>query len=623
MVKTKIIRLVGGALIALSLLLASCATPAATTDPGGLRTSVTPTTSVPPTTTKPSGNPTVTVSLKKVDGTSMTRTVEKPQYGGSIKVAIAADYTAWDPYNTRAVSVGHMQFTSTKLIQGNWAIGPAGTQEVDWSVGYAARLDLMTGGLAASWELPDDTTIIYRLKQGIHYFLNPNAGQANTLVNGRELVADDVATWMQWQFERAGLWQNTSFPKDSGQRPTSYKALDKYTVEIKVPAISQGIMLLQMGANAYTSPPEIWTQAGGWGSDWKKVIGNGPFIIDDYVSGTSIRYVRNPNYFDTSPIHPQDRLPYVDSVTQLIVPDMSTRQAAFRTGKIDFLPSLVSADARAILKQGITVNQNKRPDYFVKIPALRLDKAPFSDLRVRQALNLAVNQQEILDQYYGGDGVLHGVPFPPGVAHAPYYTPFDQLPDNVKMLYSYDPVKARQLLTDAGYPNGFKTSVVTANLEADIDLLSLIKAYWLKVGVDLTIEPKENAVYQSMNLNKTWDAMMYASAVFTAPDQPVTVTPGHASNLAFINDPYYNAVLTSVGRDVIKDPKTFQKIVKDTAVYQLASAWGVWMPRAQVYDLSWPWVKDYNGVYWFGWAGMTDWYKYLWIDQPLKKSMGF
>jgi peptide/nickel transport system substrate-binding protein len=617
-VKMKGVWLVVGGLIALSLLLASCATPAATTATTlpTAPTSVSPTTSVPKTTATPSGNEMVTVSLKKLDGSTMTRTVEKPQYGGSLKVAIASDYTAWDPYLTRAISVGHMQFTGNELMQGNYAIGPTGTQEENWFVGYAARIDLESGELAESWELPDATTIIYRLRKGVRY-------QNKAPVNGRELTADDVAWWLQTQFEKAGLWQNTSFPKDSGQRPTSFKALDKYTVEVKVPTISQGIMLLQMGDNAYTNPPECWTQYGGWGSDWRKVIGTGPFMIEDYVSGTSIRYARNPTYFEYSAVHPKDQLPYVDSVTLLIVPDVSTRQAAFRTGKVDFLQGLVSADAKALLSQRTDIRQSKRQDYFVKIPAMRMDKAPFSDLRVRQALNLAVNQREILSQYYGGDGVLHGVPYPNTTAHAPYYTPFDQLPDNVKMLYDYDPVKAKQLLTDAGYPNGFKTSVVTANLEADIDILSLIKAYWSKVGVDLTIEPKENAVYQSMNLNKTWDAMMYASAVFTAPDQPVTITPGHASNLAFVDDRYYDNLLAVVGRDVIKDPKNFQKTLKEGAVYQLASAWGVWMPRPQVYDLWWPWLKDYEGIYWHGWANLTDWYKILWIDQPLKKSMGF
>jgi peptide/nickel transport system substrate-binding protein len=565
--------------------------------------------------TAPSGN-TETVSLKKLNGTTMTRTVEVPQSGGSVKVAINADYTAWDPYNTRAVSVGHMQFTGNELIQGNYEIGPQGTQEENWFVGYAARIDLESGELAESWELPDATTIIFHLRKGVRYQNKPP-------VNGRELVAQDVATWMQWDFERPGLWQNTSFPKESGQRPTSFKALDKYTVELKVPEISQGIMLLQLGDNAYVNPPECWTQYGGWGSDWTKVVGTGPFIIADYVSGTSIRYVKNPDYFEYSAIHKQQKLPYIDSFTQLIIPDVSTRMAAFRTGKIDFLQALVSADAKELLKQRLDIKQSKRPDYFVKIPALRLDKAPFSDLRVRQALNLAVNQQEILDKYYEGDGVLHGVPFPPSTAHAPYYTPFDQLPDNVKMLYGYDPEKAKKLLAEAGYPNGFKTSIVTANLAGDIDLLSLIKAYWAKVGVDLTIDPKENAVYQNLNLNRSWPELLYASAVFTAPDQPVTVTPGHASNLAFINDPYYNELLTAVGRDVIKNPKNFQKTVKDAAVYQLASAWGIWMPRPMVYDVWWPWVKDYDGVYWNGWANMTDWYKYFWVDQSLKKSMGY
>jgi peptide/nickel transport system substrate-binding protein len=559
----------------------------------------------------------VSVTLTKLDGTTMAKTKEKPQYGGTITTIRTGSFLSFDPYLSMAVMVGHMQLTSNELMQGTWACGPAGTGDVDWLTGFAGRYELEVGELAESWELPDDETIIYHIHKGVHYQNKPP-------VNGRELIADDVAWWLETQYTKPGLWQNVAYPPASGMAPTSFKALDKYTVEVKVPATYQGIALLEMGDNAYTNPPECWTQYGGWGSDWTKVIGTGPFILTDYVTGSSVTYTRNPDYFEYDPFFPENRLPYIDTYKDLIIPDLSTRLAAFRTGKVDYIQSILRTDAKMLIQQCPDVNYCKRMFGVDYAPAGRIDQPPFNDIRVRQAMNLAVNQQEILDSYYDGDGEMYSSPFPPSKTWEPYYTPPEELPEEVTMLFSYDPDKARQLLTEAGYPDGFKTKIITQSTPEAIDYLSLIKEYLAAVGIDMEIVPVESSSWQGMRVNHAQKpGEMFNAPLMFAPDQPLSVKPGCLENHAWVDDPYYDKLMLSIGRDIVNNPQSFYQNVKEAAVYMLATAWGIWKPNAYIYQFWWPWVMDYNGIWCQGWYNVQDFNKNLWVDQALKKSMGY
>ena len=107
-------------------------------------------------------------------------------------------------------------------------------------------------------------------------------------------------------------------------RPTAVKALDKYTVQVTTPAASRDLMLLEIGCNMYTNPPEVWANGGDM-SDWTKVIGSGPWMITNYVAGSEITLSRNPDYFEMDPLHPDQQLPYLDTLKLLIIPDSSSR----------------------------------------------------------------------------------------------------------------------------------------------------------------------------------------------------------------------------------------------------------------------------------------------------------
>ena len=628
----KILWLVVSCLMALSLVIAACSPAAAPTTPTTPTTPSTPTTPATPTTPvteQPQKEPTETAK-------------PTPKYGGTITLSGGDPTAGWDPTKAQAIRVGHMQYTSNELLGGDWTKGPQGTGETTWELGFIGDSTLEGPELAESWELPDDTTIIFKLRKGIKYH--------NKLpVNGREMIAQDVVWNMEMQFNYPTAWQASQYPSAknaevTGQvlpggdprRPTSFKALDKYTVEVKVPAASQGIMFLEIADNAYVNPPEVWVGANAPGmSDWRKIIGSGAFMLTNYVPGSVLEYTKFQDYFETDPLYPGNKWPYMDGDKLLIIPDASTRQAALRTGKLDMMGGLTPEDGRLMLKQQPKLQYVQRSASSPTMLSGRLDKPnlPFKDIRVRQALNMAVDKEAYLKGYLGGDGVMLGYPYPANKAWAKYYTPLEEMPKTPQLpgsvatvpeLFKYDPERARQLLKEAGYPSGFKAKVQMSNAASAVDQMSILKDYLSKVGVDLNLVLMESGAYNAMNAAQTHEETWFGGASgIWAPHEQLTTKAASYSNKAMLNDPYYEEVGRIIARDIIKDPDNYIKTMKAEGVYELESAWAIWMPVGFSYALWWPWVENYYGINWTGWANTVDWYKGIWINQELKKSMGY
>ena len=134
--------------------------------------------------------------------------------------------------------------------------------------------------------------------------------------------------------------------------------------------------------------------------------------------------------------------------------------------------------------------------------ALRVDTKPFDDIRVRRALNLAVNKQEIIKSFYGGNAELFA--YPQHIDYVGYYEPLEAMPPAVKELFTYNPEKAKKLLAEAGLPNGFSFKVQVCSCNPDnMDLLPLVAAYLEKVGVKVEIQPMEYGAFLSAMTTKT------------------------------------------------------------------------------------------------------------------------
>jgi len=513
--------------------------------------------------------------------------------------------------------------TQDKLLIGDWTKGPAGTNEIDWKAGFIGRIGVMTGSLAKSWETPDDVTIIYHIREGVHWALNSNS-EASRLVNGREVTADDVVFSIDRAFTSKTAYLYSAYTS-VGNNPTSIKAIDKYTVEVKTVKTMHGLMVLVCGGFLWTWPKEVVNKYGDM-KDWKNSVGTGPFIMTDYVAGSAITFMRNPKYFATDPLHPQNQLPYLDSVKELIIPDMSTYLAALRTGKLDMLPAVSWEDAASLIKTNPELKYNTRyaaPTF----PVGRVDKVdlPFKDIKVRQALNMAVDKKAILDSYYGGHASLLGYPWPPTNTYDAIYTPLDQQSQAVKDLFTYNPTKAKQLLADAGFPNGFVTHIVCDGTSTQPDMLSIIREQLLKVGVDMQIQPKEAGVYTSITRGRTHEEMLMKGSVdYSFPFRMLMVRKESFDDPAYFEADFTRQAYNDVSRLVGIDDVTVNKLLKDVGKFSLEQAWGIWLPAAEVYDMWQPWVGSYHGEQDVGYLSgpasrVLDW---VWIDRDLKSSMG-
>jgi len=231
---------------------------------------------------------------------------------------------------------------------------------------------------------------------------------------------------------------------------------------------------------------------------------------------------------------------------------------------------------------------------------------------------MAINNQEIADTYFGGFAELITYPIAKIPEFSDIYTPADKLPQSTKELYEYHPDKAKQLLVEAGYPNGFKFSVVC--WKDQVDLLSIVKAYWAKVGVDLELDAKEYGVYYSQLYNKTYKQAVQGWGTGTLPFKMTNERYGSVNNYSMINDPRIEAAYVAISNSYFDDTKRRQ-MMKEIALHFLDQAYWLELPGPYIFTFWSPWVKGYNGEYAVGYGNFYDHPKYLWYDQQLKEDM--
>ena len=334
-----------------------------------------------------------------------------------------------------------------KLGTVDWGIDRA---EYDFA-GLSAPLFVMTGQLAESWSQPDPLTIIVNVRQGVHWHDKPP-------MNGRELTAQDI----EYNYHRLmGLGSGFTEPTQFTQALKSLSfesitATDESTVvfKLKQPHLN-GLAAIIDDWIAFIYPPEVIKQYGD-ATDWKNLVGTGPFMLTDVVEGSSKTFIKNPDYWGTDEKYPENRLPYVDEIRGLLMPEAATYLAALRSGKLDYvglgLGNIGSIDQAESLER-TNPEIELRPVYTVTLAAsgLNANNPPFDDIRVRQAMQMAINLEEINQAYFKGyaDTTPHGLIGDGGIG---YHIPFDQWPEQLKNVFGYDPEGAEALLDAAGYP---------------------------------------------------------------------------------------------------------------------------------------------------------------------------
>jgi peptide/nickel transport system substrate-binding protein len=584
--------------------------------------SVSTTTSAVSTPARTSAEPLSTVPRTSSQPTSGSAQAQAPKYGGSLTVFTGTDVLGFDEGNTIHFNAVTLKFTNEELLTGDWAKGPEGSGETSFTVMGNRLWSVKTGAIAESWESPEIGHMIFKIRHGIHYGLNSNS-EASRLVNGRELNADDVVSSLKRYCTEPAAYIRMTYPAFSST--VKITAPDKWSVDVQSTA-DQFINVLTMFTDFATIlPPEVIQKYGDM-RDWHNSAGTGPFFLTDFVSNSSVTFKRNPNYWGKDPAGPGkgNQLPYVDSVKILVISDTSTRLAAMRAAKLDWGGTLTSDDAKTVMQTSPQMKYIKIPPESGNVIYMRTDKAPYSDIRVRQALMRATDYDSIVKSLFGGEAEINCFPITPIPGYMDAYLPLSEAPDSAKQLYEYNPQAAKDLLTQAGYPNGFKATIICDSASTTaVDYLSIMKGMWSKVGVDLSIEQREHAAFSALYASRKQEDMIYALDASTGVYvKMVNFTGVSQQNGSHVNDPTANKALVQVLDAYCKlDEATVNKVHKDLMKHVLAQAWAVPFPLPPSYLFWWPWLKGYQGELSPGDNNMLMWPKYVWVDQALREQM--
>lgn len=367
--------------------------------------------------------------------------------------------------------------------------------------------------LAKGFNLSKDGKVYtFMLRRGIRFH------------NGRELRAEDVKYSFErvldpktkssrtWLFERisgAGEFMEGSAPSVKG-----IKVLSEYAVEIELMEPFGPFLNLLAMPSAYIVPKEETKKTG---VDFSShPIGTGPFMIKEWKRGRELILVVNEGYFSERP--------KIKGVVYRVIPEELTAIVEFESGNLDIIgvPSTEFRRYSESPKWGDLIK--KAPGLNTFYLGLNCLKPPFSDKRVRQALNYAVDRKRILKTILDGRGELAAGPIPPFLMKSS--------PLSIKRGcgYGYDPSKAKALLKEAGLEKGFRFKIYQSEDQETVDIMEVVQQYFKDVGVEAEIVQLEWSAFKEA-INKGEADSFWLSWRADYPDPENFLSPVfHSSN---------------------------------------------------------------------------------------------
>lgn len=318
--------------------------------------------------------------------------------------------------------------------------------------------------LAESWEMIDETTWQFQLREDVKFH------------NGEPLTAEAVV----YSLER---YRDPNIPNlthayywDVGLME-SVEAVDEHTVLIKTSAPSP--TLLAVLSQMYIVEPE-WTETAGLDATNRHVVGTGPYKPVEWVKDDYVLMEAFHDYWYG--------VPMAEELMFRVVPEVGTRVAELQAGGVHIaLVTLDQVDRLETDHTRASINPGSRVIHMGLIsddPNL-----PTGNKLVRQAMNYAVDVEAITESLFHGHTEPYAGVLPGG------------LTDPAVQPYPYDPAKARQLLAEAGYPNGFDL-IIDSNPER-LEVAQVVSMYLNQVGIRARVEPHEAAIYSQRLRDKT------------------------------------------------------------------------------------------------------------------------
>jgi peptide/nickel transport system substrate-binding protein len=518
-----------------------------------------------------------------------------------------------------------MEAYMERMFADQWTMDPTNWDysKVTW------RPDSVVGGLLAqTWEFSDPSTFVVHLRHGVYW-------QNISPANGRQFVASDiVAHYNRLYGLNGGPGSPAQIINAAYKKLTSVTATDNFTVIFKWTIPNPTFILSTLEAPAGNEVdiecPDVTNQYGVL-TDWHHAIGTGPFILQDFVDGSSATLTRNPNYWGHDERYPQNQLPYADTLKVLVIPDNATALAALRTGKIDAMGNITPTDAGSLEKTNPQLLHLAVPASYTNSVDPKGNTPPFNDINVRKAMQMAIDLPTIAKSYYLGTCSSDPSTMTSNNFGMGWGYPYSQWPQSLKDEYTYNPAQAKQLLAAAGFPNGFKTDIV-ADASGDMDLLQIVKSYFAAVGIDMTINAMTTSNWVTyVQTNRKQDQLSQKSTGFLG----MTFDLDHqlqrfvtGSNWNVISDPTCDSLYAQTLAATSVD--AYQKIFNQFNQYVAQQHFVTSLLNPTFYYFYQPWLNGFRGQDNAGATPVATAVRLMgfytarfWIDNNLKKSLGY
>jgi peptide/nickel transport system substrate-binding protein len=371
----------------------------------------------------------------------------------TLTIVQGADITTTDPFQIQAIKGMHASIYDQLVVR------DANFKIIPW--------------LATSWENPDAVTWVFKLRQGVKFH------------NGEPFTAASV----KWSFERFVAPETKNIYASLLGPVSEVQVVDDYTVRVitkePFPALQENLAF-----GVFIGPAETMKKEGE--EFFKKPVGTGPFKFVSWAPGEKLVVENAGSHFGGDP--------KVKTVVWQPITEGATRVAALRTGQADLIANVSPTQIPELEGQsGIQVVKTPSQSFLVLI--MNSGRPPFNDKRVRQAMNFAIDKEAIIKTLLGGNGTV--APAPAGPAHEGY-------DPNLKVMYPYDPERAKKLLADAGVGSGFSVTLDTPDGRylQDKPIAEAIAGMLAKVGVQAKVNPYEWGAFVKLLQEKTSDILL-------------------------------------------------------------------------------------------------------------------
>ncbi|WP_226526504.1 ABC transporter substrate-binding protein [Metabacillus niabensis] len=352
---------------------------------------------------------------------------------------------------------------------------------------YGEQDTTLHPGLAESWEVSDDAlTYTLKLRQGVKFH------------DGTDFNADAVVfnfnRWMSGNADDFPYYTMFGgFKGEEGHVIKEIKALDEYTVEFTLNRPQAPFLKnLAMSPFGIASPTAVEE----YGDDFRKnPVGTGAFKFVEWKQNDRIVLEKNESYW-------MEGFPKLNQVIFRVIPENTARLNALTNGEIDLMDGVNNSD-EATVTNNDQLQLIERPSMNVGYLGFTTNRPPFDNKLVRQALNHAIDKQGIIDAFYGGKAEAAKNPMPPSIEG---YN--NEIED-----YPYDLEKAKELLAEAGYPDGFDMDlwampVARPYMPEGMKVAEVIQASFAEIGVKAEIQSVDWATYLEKAAKGEFDAYM-------------------------------------------------------------------------------------------------------------------